>query len=286
MLRPSPLFVIWKKGKPRVVHNLSKQGILRAGGVDCSVNQLTDAKHDAPACDTGGVFDDLAAQVYRLRLRYPGTTLLGRKIDITDAFKQVLVDPAFAPLFSFHWGGCLFMELRLVFGWNASPGFFYDVTKKMLELLKTMRPSDFPEEVRAALGSLSEAGPIEEPLTYPVRDPPRDPAAGLGPREDADDCFSTGAVFIYDFIVVTPHREGERRAKALGMAMLWVCYQFFWLSPAGFPECVKALKFPPWGSELDILGTRWDLNQLTISLTQDKLEALKGMLSEEFPTER
>ena len=134
-----------------------------------------------------------------------------------------------------------------MFGWNASPGFFYDVTKKMLELLKTMRPSDFPEEMRAALGPLGEAGPIEEPRTYPVRDPPPDPAAGLGPREDADDPFSTGAVFIDDFIVVTPHREGERRAKALGMAMLWVCYQFFWLSPAGFPGVRQGPQVPSLG---------------------------------------
>ena len=37
---------------------------------------------------------------------------------------------------------------------------------------------------------------------------------------------------------------------------------------------------------MDILGTRWELNQLTIFLTQEKLEALKVMLSEEFPPRR
>jgi len=119
-----------------------------------------------------------------------------------------------------------------------------------------------------------------------VRDSPPDPGACQGTQEKADDRFSTGVVFIDDFIMVTTHRAGERRATALGMAMLWVCYHFFGYPRPGFPECVRKEKFEVWASELDILGTRWNLNALTITLPQEKVEALRVMLEEEFPGTR
>ena len=153
-LRLSPLFVLWKKGKAQVIHNLKKAGLLPDPGLgpDLSVKQLTNREAVLLATRAGFLTRSPSrCTVCSCRTRRP--RCLGASIDIADAFKQVLMDLGL-PLFSFFvGGGYLFTVLRLVFGWTASPGFFNDPTRAVLALLKSLRPSDLPEERRAQLGA-------------------------------------------------------------------------------------------------------------------------------------
>ena len=45
------------------------------------------------------------------------------RVDVKDAFRHVLVDPAGAPVFGYVTGGHVVVDLRLQFGWRNSPGF-------------------------------------------------------------------------------------------------------------------------------------------------------------------
>ena len=50
-------------------------------------------------------------------------TLLCR-VDVKNAFRQVLVYPAGAPAFDYMFGDRVVVDLRLQFGWRNSPGFW------------------------------------------------------------------------------------------------------------------------------------------------------------------
>ena len=44
------------------------------------------------------------------------------RVDVKDAYRQVLVDPVGAPAFAFAMGKYVVVDLRLQFGWRHSPG--------------------------------------------------------------------------------------------------------------------------------------------------------------------
>ena len=45
------------------------------------------------------------------------------RVDVKDAFRQVLVDPVGAPVFGYAMGEYVVVGLRLQLGWRNSPGF-------------------------------------------------------------------------------------------------------------------------------------------------------------------
>jgi hypothetical protein len=69
------------------------------------VGQAIDQPRGGASCDTGGVFDSLAEQVYRLQLQNPETTLLGRKYRHCRCVQAGVDGPGFAPVLLFCWGG-------------------------------------------------------------------------------------------------------------------------------------------------------------------------------------
>ena len=46
------------------------------------------------------------------------------RVDVQEAFRQVLVDPVGASVFGYVTGGRVFVDLRLQFGWRNSPGYW------------------------------------------------------------------------------------------------------------------------------------------------------------------
>ena len=46
------------------------------------------------------------------------------RVDVKEAFRQVLVDPVGASVFGYVTGGRVVMDLRLQFGWRNSPGYW------------------------------------------------------------------------------------------------------------------------------------------------------------------
>ena len=53
-----------------------------------------------------------------------GARILFCHVDVKGAFRQVLVDPAGAPVFGYVFGDRGVVDLRLQFGWCNSPGFW------------------------------------------------------------------------------------------------------------------------------------------------------------------
>ena len=67
---------------------------------------------------------DILLRVLFLRQTHgPRARLVLRRVDVNNAFRQVLVDPTGAPVFGYAMGGHEVLDLRLQLGWRNSPGF-------------------------------------------------------------------------------------------------------------------------------------------------------------------
>ena len=117
LLRVSPLAVVLKP-KFRIIYDLT---FTRAGGHSC-VNDDTDFS-SAPSCELGHVLRDVLLRVLLLRQKHGLTArIVLCRVDVKDAFRQVLADPVGAPVFGYAMGEYVVADLRLQFGWRKSPG--------------------------------------------------------------------------------------------------------------------------------------------------------------------
>ena len=89
-----------------------------------SVNTDTDFEQDPPV-ELGGVLRDVTWRILYLRRRFgPGARIVLSKIDVSEAFRQVSVQWAVAPVFGYSFRGWVVTDRRLQFGWRSSPRFF------------------------------------------------------------------------------------------------------------------------------------------------------------------
>ena len=118
-LRVSPLAVVINP-KFRIIHDLT---FARAGG-HSRFNDDTDFP-SARSCELGHVYRDVLLRVLFLRqLHGPTARTVLCRVDLKDAYRQVLVEPVEAPVFGYAMGEYVVVELRLRFGWRNSPGFW------------------------------------------------------------------------------------------------------------------------------------------------------------------
>ena len=67
---------------------------------------------------------DVLLRVLFLRQTHgPRARIVLCHVDVKVTFRQVLVDPAGAPVFGYAMGGHAVVDMRLQFGWRNSPGF-------------------------------------------------------------------------------------------------------------------------------------------------------------------
>ena len=125
-LRVAPLAVVLEP-KFRIVHYLK----FARAGEGTSVNDDT-MFSSAPTCELGSVLRDVLMRVLLLRQSHGADArIVLCRIDVKDAFRQVPVDPAGAPVFGYVAGGHVVVDLRLQFGWRTSPGFWGSVASAL-----------------------------------------------------------------------------------------------------------------------------------------------------------
>ena len=116
--RVSPLAVILEP-KLRIVHDLSFASV----GGRTSVNSDTD--FSAPPCEFGHVLREALLRLLFLRQTHDRSArIVLCRVDVKEAFRQVLVDPVGASVFGYVTGGRVVVDLRLQFGWRNSPGYW------------------------------------------------------------------------------------------------------------------------------------------------------------------
>ena len=63
-------------------------------------------------------------ELVSLRRKYPDQRILMRKADVSDAFRNVRLDPDEAHNFCYTVGELVVIDFRLTFGWSGSLGFW------------------------------------------------------------------------------------------------------------------------------------------------------------------
>ena len=71
-------------------------------------------------CATG--LPKFLEELVSLRKKYPAERILMSKADVSDAFRNVRVDPDQVHNFCHAVGDLVVIDFRLTFGWSASPG--------------------------------------------------------------------------------------------------------------------------------------------------------------------
>jgi len=101
-------------------------------------------------------------------------------VDVKDAFRQVLVDPAGASTFGYVFGNRVVVDLRLQFGWRNSPGFWGLMTSALehAHTHTTFQGADVSRQGAAAVSHVE----VSPPRGVQVVAIPRDcgPVPGAG----------------------------------------------------------------------------------------------------------
>ena len=119
-LRVSPMAVVVSPSKNRIIHDLT----FPVSSSVRSVNADTDFEK-APPVALGRVLRDMIWRILYLRRDFgPHARIVLSKIDVTEAFRQVSVQWAGAPIFGYSFRDWVVADRRLQFGWLNSPGFF------------------------------------------------------------------------------------------------------------------------------------------------------------------
>ena len=246
---------------------------------------MTDASQ-VPACDIGHVFSSFIAAACQLRAKYPQGHLVLSKVDVADAFRQLLIHPEFAPFFSYTWGDFLVVDLRLAFGWLGSPGFFYRWAKALVEFVREKTPADVTDEIKAAIGKWARHQSIEEPGTFPITSfPPSDTSPSSSSiSAEGNDPFYFILPYIDDTILLE-HNVDDRPRK-LGQLVIFAHFLLYGFPREGWPACLKEEKVTDWASEGEVLGIMVNLNTMTLSLPPKKLEEMKALIREEWAPSR
>ena len=186
-------------------------------------------------------------------------------------------------MFSYAWGNCLVVDLRLAFGWKGSPGFFYRWAKLLSEFITSQRPSDMTAERRQQLGDLIKQQRVEAAGVEPTRLPP-DGTVSLDFSAEGDAPFYFAQAYLDDTICLDVNVDGRR--QALGEIGLWGHYMMYGEPRPGLPPCVKPAKFTDFVSKGEVLGVEVDLNRMTVALPTEKKEERRRLLLEEWPRRR
>ena len=77
-----------------------------------------------PQCLCAHALPKFLDELVTLRNKFPVERALMSKADVSDAFRNVRVDPDQADNFCYTVGDVIVIDLRLIFGWLGSPGFW------------------------------------------------------------------------------------------------------------------------------------------------------------------
>ena len=112
--------VVVSPSKTRITHDLTFSISSSARRVNADIDF-----EKAPPVELGRVLRDINWRILYLRGQFgPRARIVLSKIDVTEAFRQVSVQWAGAPISGYSFGDWVVADRRLQFGWRNSPGFF------------------------------------------------------------------------------------------------------------------------------------------------------------------
>ena len=270
-LRVSPLGVV-EEPKFRIIHDLTFAAAGRT-----SVNADTDFGR-APECLLGHVLFDILSRILFLRqLHGESVQIMLCRVDVREAFRQVVIDPSRASVFGYVMGDVVVVDLRAQFGWRSSPG-FWSLFSSALEHSHT--------HTTFQTASVSPVG--AESVKHVKLVPPSVPATPL-PRDCAtlvmDGGFAGSAFFVRyyvdDGVLVEARffRDGRRCLRAV-QSIASDHFRLLGTRGPKDPPLLSSEKITDLATRLEVLGWILDTQQLTVTMPAHKQQKLARVLSE------
>ena len=265
--------------KHRVIHNLKA---VVAGPNGSSVNADTDLQ-SAPKVTSMDAFPKLTERVWGLRQLFPNRRIVIGKMDVTAAYRQIRV-ALDGTLLGFEFGGYIFVDLRLQFGWKNSAG-WWDLVGSMLSWKHNERQQsysyDVMEEATQLVRGLMVPPRVAGRERLPITSVRRDPAAVARCRPG----YHFSAIYVDD--TMTAEVEGPaERMSAVTTVMVSDHYKALGPPVGGVPSCVSARKVTGWDTTEDMVGWRLNTDNMTITLPPHKLVDLRLYLHDKWPASR
>lgn len=281
-LRISPLTVAVSATKNRICHDLSNAASGKGVNEDTNTSALPEYK-------IGHVLRDV---IWRILYLYgclihgvSGDTprIMLAKQDFKSAFRQIYVECSKSPSFGYVWGTNVIIDQCLQFGWTSSPA-LWGVGAAAVEKAHnntTIDSAVITPEGRAATSHVR----VEPPKLgeRQVRLPPdcqfpRDEGVGM------HDPFCN-RTFVDDALFVEPEIDGGKRCIIASQSYASDCYRALGSRASGEPPLLSRDKITSWDTRMEMLGWVIDTQAMTISVPQDKIAKLRGLL-QEWPVDR
>lgn len=280
-LRLSPLGVAVSPTKTRIIHDLTFIGSPGASSVNANTNF-----ESAPKLRLGRVLRNIVWRILFLRQKFgPQARIVISKMDVAEAFRQVAVCWAGAPVFGYVFRDWVVVDRRLQFGWRNSPGFFCLFSSALQHSHSETSPRDavVTKQGRDATQHVEVRSPMapECPASFPsgVRTPS---GSGGGER---DNFF--GLFYMDDAVLVEaiPESGSSSRCLQASASLASDHFRLFGERSLGDPPLLASQKVSCWDSRLEVLG--WDLDtvRMTISVPPAKLARTRDLLCQ-WPASR
>ena len=205
------------------------------------------------------------------------------KLDVKEAFRQVLVDPSRAAYFGYTFGDIAVVDLCLEFGWRSSPG-FWGLLASALE--HSHNHTSFFTHAVTDIGR-RDAQPIHmAPLrTGRVAQLPPDCKTVQGLGGGVGDPFFM-CIYVDDSILVeVQYSPDGRRCLCASRSLISDHYRLLGERGVDDPPLLDAKKMSDWDTRLEVLGWVIDTESLTISLSEAKITKLQNLVLQ-WPRDR
>lgn len=281
-IRVAPLGVVPGK-KVRIINDYSFDPGTKTGKKG-GLNKDT-VMTEVPPCLCGEAMPSFLGEITSLRARWPDKRILMAKADVASAFRNVRISPDHAQKFCYVLGDVLVADLRLTFGWAASPGLWGVMASAAEHSHRNTNASNvqlLDEGVRmmshVKITPPWEVGPPKQlPAEANVK-----PHTGGG---SADDYLAT--VYVDDFLLSKVQHGPEDQSALVASASLASDHvRLFGPGEAGEIPILAPKKSTDWDSVIEALGYTIDTHEGRIATTPERVEAIRSTLESDWPSDR
>ena len=207
----------------------------------------------------------------------PTARIILSRIDVKDAFRQVLVDPVGAPVFGYAMGGYVVVDLRLHLGWRNSPG-FWGLMASALEHVHT-HPTFQDAAVSPRGAAAVEHVRLSPPLGGSVRSLRRDCRFVSGSGRYAGSRFFVRYCVDDGVLVEVQWWPDGRRCMRAVQSLASDDFRLLGVRGASDLPLLSARKISNWDTRLEVLGWLVDTEALMVT-SPSSCVALSGVTSD------
>ena len=257
--------------------SFAEQSKEKKGGL----NRDTDPD-SVPECLCAQALPTFLDELVTRRKNFPGEGILRSKADVSDAFRNVRVDPDQAHNFCYRVGDLVVIEFRVTFGWSGSSGFWsvMSTAAEHAHCNTTPDSSHLLDEGKEAMAHVKMVDRWEEGQPTPIS-----PDAKLRSHsggEMSDPFFAT--VCVDDYLLIrVQHSVDDKTALIASASLASDHVRLVGPVEEGVTPTLAPKKRTDWDATIDALGFTINSHTMRISFPREKPDAIKRVVHYQWP---